>query len=277
MPGITMSVTSASICVAVAGGERERRRRAWPRPAPCSRRRVSTSSTSWRTAVLVLAQQQRLGPAERRLLAVLDGLRRRARPAAAGSRTVNVEPSPGSRADVDAPARLGDDPVHGREPEAGAEPDVLGREERLEDALEHGGLDARAGVARPPAARGSPCAPVSIASVPPSGIASRALIARLITTCSSCARSASTGGRLVAGEHRDLDVLADQPPEHRHQPARDLVEVEQDRLEHLPAREREQLAGELARRARPRAGSRPARSRPARRRSGGGRSRRSPR
>ena len=44
----------------------------------------------------------------------------------------------------------------------------------------------------------SPTVPVSIASVPPDGIASRALIARLTTTCSSCARSASTGGSASA-------------------------------------------------------------------------------
>ena len=174
--------------------------------------------------------------------------------AAAGSETVNVEPSPGSEIDVDAPAGLGDDPVHGRQPEPGAEADVLGRVERLEDPLEH--VAARCPVpvsddrephvlvaarrSRSPACRRS-------------GIASRALIARLMITCSSCARSASTGGRSVAGEHRDLDRLADQPPEHRHQPARDLVDVEQHRLEHLPAGEREQLARQLAPPARPRA------------------------
>ena len=52
------------------------------------------------------------------------------------------------------------------------------------------------------------------------------------------------GREAVGGEHRDLDVAADQPAEHRHERARDLVEVEQHRLQHLPACERQQLPGQ---------------------------------
>src|SRR4051794_982622 len=53
------------------------------------------------------------------------------------------------------------------------------------------------------------------------------------------------GREVVGGEHGDRHVVADQAIEHRQQPGRDLVEVERDRVHHLLAREREQLAREL--------------------------------
>ena len=53
--------------------------------------------------------------------------------------------------------------------------------------------------------------------------------------------------RVLVREHADLDVLADQAREHRRDRDDDLVQVEDDGLEHLLAREREQLLGELRR------------------------------
>ena len=47
----------------------------------------------------------------------------------------------------DAAAEVGDDAVHQRQPEPGADADLLGREERIEDALEHLRRDAAAGIA----------------------------------------------------------------------------------------------------------------------------------
>ena len=48
--------------------------------------------------------------------------------------------------------------------------------------------------------------------------------------------------RLEAGD--ELDTLADHAPEERLEPGDDLVEVEHARLEHLPPREGEELAGQ---------------------------------
>ena len=88
---------------------------------------------------------------------------------------------------------------------------------------------------------------VSIVSRPPCGIASRALTARLRITCSSCARSASTAGEAGCEPHADVDVVADEPAEHRLHPGDDLVEVEHHRVQHLAAAEREQLPGQRRR------------------------------
>ena len=90
--------------------------------------------------------------------------------------------------------------VDHREAEPGALPDRLGGEERIEGARLHGRRHADAGVgdrqadilarrrrrAAPPRSGASRCAfAVSIVSMPPSGIASRALIARLSSALSS--------------------------------------------------------------------------------------------
>src|SRR5206468_7032391 len=54
-----------------------------------------------------------------------------------------------ARLDADVPAVFLDDAVGDREPEAGAGPDLLGREERVEDALLQLTRDARACVGEP--------------------------------------------------------------------------------------------------------------------------------
>jgi hypothetical protein len=51
-------------------------------------------------------------------------------------------------------------------------------------------------------------------SRPPSGIASRALTARLSTICSSWSRSTLTHAAVRASAVHDGDVLADQAPQH---------------------------------------------------------------
>ncbi len=102
--------------------------------------------------------------------------------------------------DKDEAAGLLDDAVDRRQAEPGAGADLLGREERLEDALDVllrdadpgiGDLDqhvvaGRHGLGAAPRTASS-CATllVRIVSVPPSVIASRALTARLMMTCSS--------------------------------------------------------------------------------------------
>ena len=51
-------------------------------------------------------------------------------------------------------------------------------------------------------------------------------------------------GELGAEHRHELDVLADQPAQHHVHVADRRVQVEDPRLQHLPAAEREQLAGE---------------------------------
>ena len=53
------------------------------------------------------------------------------------------------------------------------------------------------------------------------------------------------GRQPLVGQHRDLDVLADQPPQHRQQRGGHLAEVERDRVEDLLAGEGQELAREL--------------------------------
>ena len=81
-------------------------------------------------------------------------------------------------------------------------------------------------------------------SLPPCGIASRALTARLTRTCSIWPGSASTGGRSAA---RSV-ISSTCSPRVRISSCSTLsdhvVEVEHARLDHLLAGEREQLVGE---------------------------------
>ena len=56
--------------------------------------------------------------------------------------------------------------------------------------------------------------PVSMVTVPPPGMASRALTARLTSTCSRRPGSASTGHSPSASEVTSWDILADGPPQH---------------------------------------------------------------
>ena len=118
--------------------------------------------------------------------------------------------------------RLRDAAMRRRQPQPRAAAGLLRREERLEDAVPQLRSDARAGVgdgdarerlARPPRRCYTP-----IRRRPPSGMASRAFSARFMTTCSSCARSATTGDRGPVGEDVELDVRAEQRLEHRRSP-----------------------------------------------------------
>ncbi len=88
---------------------------------------------------------------------------------------------------------------------------------------------------------------VRIVRVPPDGIASRALTARLVITCSSWPGSASTRPSTGSSSSRSVDVLADDPPQHRAQLRHDRVEVHDPRLEHLLPAEGQELAGERRR------------------------------
>ena len=78
---------------------------------------------------------------------------------------------------------------------------------------------------------------VVIVSVPPDGIASRALITRLISTCSICPRSAQAGRRPGAGTVSRSIVELDKLPQQYGQGLEKIVDVERLRLNRLPARE----------------------------------------
>ena len=120
--------------------------------------------------------------------------------------------------DLDVAPRLLDDAVGGGEPEAGALPHLLGREERLEDAVRarSGGMPVPLSVTITNTVESSPA--VRMISRPPTGIASRALTARFISTCSSCDRSPNTGSGVGRRLDDQLDVLADQPPNQHGRP-----------------------------------------------------------
>ena len=78
-------------------------------------------------------------------------------------------------------------------------------------------------------------------SLPPVGMASRALTARFMRTCSTWPGSALTGPRLRLSDGDQLDVLADEPAEHLLRVGDDVVEVEHPRRQHLLAAEGQQL------------------------------------
>ena len=81
-------------------------------------------------------------------------------------------------------------------------------------------------------------------SLPPEGMASRALTARFMMTCSICPASARTGQRFWPGTMHEVDVLADHAGEHLQVLGGDVVQVDDARGEHLLAAEGEQLAGQ---------------------------------
>ena len=84
-------------------------------------------------------------------------------------------------------------------------------------------------------------------SLPPSGMASRALTTRFISTCSIWPGSAWTSAE-VRREHLDeVDVLAEDPPEHLLDPGGDLVQVQRHGLQHLLAAEGQELPGQRRR------------------------------
>ena len=108
-------------------------------------------------------------------------------------------------------------------------------------------VHADAGVRRPRAATASPSFRVEIVSVPVPAIASRALTARLSSTCPIWPGSASIGRRSASSVELDADALADQAAQHRLDLADGFVQVEHPRLQHLPAAEREELLRERRR------------------------------
>ncbi len=152
----------------------------------------------------------------------------------------------GGRAHVDRAAALRDDPVDRREAEAGAFADILRREERLEDAdaslvvhpdavvrdLEHDLIVvvSRRDRQRPVARHGVPCVHGEVQEHLPD-------LARV-------GLDRPQGG-LELELH--LDAFADQPAQHRLDLAHAVVEVDDARLQHLAAAEREQLVRERGR------------------------------
>src|SRR5580704_12812320 len=81
-----------------------------------------------------------------------------------------------------------------------------------------------------------------MSSRPPSGMASRALTARFIITCSIWLASARMAPR--SGEDNKLDVFADQPGNQLPHLLDDVVKAHHAGLQHLHAAEGEKLPGE---------------------------------
>ena len=84
---------------------------------------------------------------------------------------------------------------------------------------------------------------VSISKRPPSGMASRALRQRFISTCSICVGSALMGCR-DARIHLDFDVPADDFFEEASKATIDGIEIDGARLKRLPACEGQQFTSE---------------------------------
>ena len=92
--------------------------------------------------------------------------------------------------------------------------------------------------------------PVSLVLIvrrPPSGMASRALTARLRSSCSIWLRSTRTGQRLLAQVVGDLDGGVDEPSQQPRRLGGHRVQVARLDLGRLAARQREQLPGEARR------------------------------
>ncbi len=187
-----------------------------------------------RTAVLVLDQQD--GAVRRSIRSAALGVA--APPLAAtsagdllaGSDMARQEDAEGraladARIDEDEAAGLLDDAVDHGEAEPGALADLLGGEEGLEDLVDDLRRDAGAGVldleqrrSRP---RGRPCKPkaarsrsaatlpVRTVSLPPLGMASRALTARLTMTCSNWWTIGLDRPEVAAVADVELDLVAD--------------------------------------------------------------------
>ena len=81
-------------------------------------------------------------------------------------------------------------------------------------------------------------------SSPPAGIASRALIARLMTASSSWVASASTGHRSGAKIGVDRDAAADGPGEQFGHPAQLGIQVDRRPRQRLSSRKGEKLPGQ---------------------------------
>ena len=79
-------------------------------------------------------------------------------------------------------------------------------------------------------------------SSPPSGIASRAFTARLSEHLLELVRVGVHGVQRRLERRDELEVLADQPRQHRRDALDDVVELEDARLQYLAAAESEQLA-----------------------------------
>jgi len=143
--------------------------------------------------------------------------------------------------------------VDGREPQARAPADVLGREERVEDVALRLGVDPRAGVGDRKArvrprldARvfvGVALAEPLLAGLDRQDAAVRHRVAAIHREVDDylldLAAVGQHRGRVFRGEHGYLDVVADQAGKHRHHGGDHFVQVEDDRLENLLARERE--------------------------------------
>ena len=157
---------------------------------------------------------------------------------------------PGAESISTVPPRSVDDAVHGGQPEAGAlAASLVVKNGSKARSRTSSGMPApsSATVIRTPPASTSPAGRplTAIASVPPSGIASRALTARLTSTCSSWARSTWTGtspGPTVSrSAMRSLSVRSQQALEVADERAPTSSDLW---LDDLAAAEHEQLARE---------------------------------
>ena len=87
--------------------------------------------------------------------------------------------------------------------------------------------------------------PVSMVTLPTSAMASRALTHRLARIWSIWDGSILTGHRSLPGQPGEIDVLADQPPQHLEHALHGLVQVEHLGGDGLLAGKGQQLPGEV--------------------------------
>ena len=85
---------------------------------------------------------------------------------------------------------------------------------------------------------------VSMESVPPDGMASRALMARLSTICSIWPGSARTMGRARGESDQEFDLLADRATQYLLHPRDGAVETQWSGLNYLSPGKREKLVGQ---------------------------------
>jgi len=97
---------------------------------------------------------------------------------------------------------------------------------------------------------------VSMVNWPPVGMASRALTARFMMTCSNCPWFALTGDRVGAKLGGEVDVLSDDPPQHQIKISQDRVEVQLLRDKDLLPAEGQELARQRPRPVHPPSSSR---------------------
>ncbi|HEY3540965.1 MAG TPA: hypothetical protein VGK79_00355 [Gaiellaceae bacterium] len=151
----------------------------------------------------------------------------------------------GRARDMDRPAELRDDAVDGRQPEPCALADLLRREERVEDPGLRRLVHADAGVGDDQLDRAALDVHGDREDAAPGHRVAR--IHREIEENLLELAAVDARGRAWTDLVADVDVLGQQPAKDRVEALDDLCDIHLLELQDLPAREREQLSGQLGR------------------------------